>query len=76
MTATARQLLQQALELDETDRASVAGLLLESLHGPADDGAEALWDAEVRRRIDEIDRGTVELVPWGEVRQRLFRGFE
>jgi len=39
-------------------------------------GAEEDWDEEIERRIQEIESGTVEMTPWSEVRQRLFRGFE
>ncbi|HET9229003.1 MAG TPA: addiction module protein [Thermoanaerobaculia bacterium] len=76
MTPEARHLLKQALALDEKDRASVAGILIESLHGEVDPDAEEAWDAEIRRRVDELDSGKVETIPWSEVRQRLFRGFD
>jgi putative addiction module component (TIGR02574 family) len=73
---TATELLKQALTLDERDRASVAGALIESLEPEADDGAEQAWDAEIRRRVAELDSGAVQTIPWSEVRKRLFRGFE
>lgn len=76
MTAEARQLLKQALALDEKDRASLAGMLIESLHAEADPGAEAAWDAEIRRRVEDLDSGKVETIPWPEVRQRLFRDLD
>ena len=76
MTPEARQLLKQALALDEKDRASMAGALLESLHGEVDQDAEEAWDAEIRRRIEDLDSGRVETIPWSEVKQRLFRDFD
>ena len=76
MSPTAEDLLKQALTLDEKDRASVAGALIESLHGPTDPDAEEAWDVEVRRRVEELESGAVETIPWAEVRERLFRGFE
>ena len=76
MSPTAEKLLKQVLTLDEKDRASVAGLLIESLHGPADPGVEEAWDVEIRRRVEELESGAVETVPWQVVRERLFRGFE
>ena len=76
MTPEARQLLKQALALDEKDRASVAGVLIESLHGEVDPDAEEAWNAEIQRRVEELDSGKVETIPWSEVRQRLFRGFD
>jgi putative addiction module component (TIGR02574 family) len=76
MSPTAESLLKQVLTLDEKDRASVAGALIESLHEPADPGAEDAWDTEIRRRVEELESGAVKGVPWSEVRERLFRGFE
>ena len=76
MTATAEQLLQQVLTLDERDRASIAGALIESLEPAADPGVEEAWDAVIQRRVEELEAGTVETVPWSKVREQLFRGFE
>jgi putative addiction module component (TIGR02574 family) len=76
MSPTAEDLLKQALTLDEKDRASVAGALIESLHGQVDPDAEEAWDVEIRRRVEELESGAVETIPWAEVRERLFRGFE
>jgi putative addiction module component (TIGR02574 family) len=76
MSPIAEQLLKQVLTLGEQDRASVAGALIESLDGPSDEGAEEAWDREIRRRVEELDSGAVQTVPWTEVRARLFRGFE
>ncbi len=76
MSPTVKEVLKQALALDETDRASVAGALIESLETEIDPGAEAAWDAEIRRRVEKLDSGSANLVPWSEVRERLFRGFE
>jgi putative addiction module component (TIGR02574 family) len=74
-TASAGEILNQALTLDEKDRASVAGALIESLHTELDSDAEQAWDAEIRRRVAELDSGAVQTIPWSEVRKRLFRGF-
>ena len=75
MDTQAEQLLQTALTLSPNDRAEIAAQLLESLDGEPDQDVEAAWAAEIKRRIDQIDRGEVELVPWEEVlrsmRERL-----
>lgn len=76
MTPEARQLIKQALALDEKDRASMAGVLIESLRGEVDPDADEAWDVEIRRRVEELDSGSVETIPWSEVRQQLFRGFD
>ena len=33
---------------------------------------ETAWFAEIERRIAEIDAGSVELIPWEDVRAELF----
>jgi putative addiction module component (TIGR02574 family) len=76
MSPTAESLLSQVLTLDEKDRASVAGALIESLHGQVDPNVEEAWDVEIRRRVEELESGSVQPIPWSDVRQRLFRGLE
>jgi len=42
---------------------------------PELDGApdvESAWSEVIRRRLAEVDAGTVELIPWEEVRAELF----
>lgn len=76
MSPTAQEVLRDALELDEKDRASVAGILIESLHGEVEPGSADAWDDVVRKRVEELDSGAVQTQSWSDVRQRLFRGFE
>lgn len=33
---------------------------------------EAAWFAEIERRLVDVDSGTVELIPWDDVRSELF----
>ena len=73
MKRDAADLLRETLELPPEARASLAGSLLDSLDDEVDDGVEAAWEAEIARRIREIDEGTVKWVPWAEVRRRLTR---
>ena len=69
----ATDVLADALRLEPEARAEVAAELLASLDGPADPDAEAAWDAEIGRRIDAIEAGTVRLEPWSEVKRRIER---
>ena len=70
---SADEILEDALALPTEARAAIAGSLLDSLDDDAVDAqAEELWSVEIARRIAEIDAGRVQLVPWSEVRQRLF----
>jgi putative addiction module component (TIGR02574 family) len=71
MVATVVTLFREAADLDEGERATLAGLLLESLDQPPIPGVEAAWAEEIERRVKELDAGEVELVPWEEVKARL-----
>jgi putative addiction module component (TIGR02574 family) len=44
--------------------------------GSADPDIEEAWDAETLRRVEELESGAVEGIPWSEVRERLFRDFD
>lgn len=76
MGVTVEDVLKQALTLDEKDRASLAGALIDSLHDHEEPDVEEAWDAEIRRRVEELDTGAVTTIPWSDVRKRLFSGFE
>ncbi len=76
MSEAIENLLKKALSLGEKDRASMAGALIESLHGEPDAGVGEAWEAEIKRRVANLDARSVETVPWSAVRERLFRGFE
>ena len=65
------EIFREAAELSERDRATLAGLLIESLEGEPDPDVEAAWAAEIGRRVAELDAGTVKTIAWEEVRQRL-----
>ena len=72
MSHDLKELFKEAAKLPEGDRATLAGLLLESLEPAAEPDVEAAWSAEIARRMAELDAGTVELIPWEEVRAELF----
>ena len=57
--------------LPEAERAELAHNLVESLDGPADKDAASAWDAEIQRRLAEIDAGTAELIDREELRRRM-----
>ena len=74
MTESLSTLFSKASELDAIDRAALAGLLIESLDPTADESVEAVeavWAAEIERRIREVDQGQVKTVPWETLRDRL-----
>ncbi len=73
LSPAAEELLEHALTLEEKDRASVAGALIESLYAERETGVDEAWDAEIGRRIVQLDAGIVETIPWSEVKRRLSR---
>jgi putative addiction module component (TIGR02574 family) len=45
--------------------------LMASLDGPADTGVAKAWDAEILRRLAEIDAGTARLIDREEFSRRM-----
>lgn len=76
MNTKAEDLLANALTLPESERAEIAAQLIASLGQTVDAEAQEAWDAEIARRIEELDSGKVETLPWSEVRRMLFRTFD
>jgi putative addiction module component (TIGR02574 family) len=72
MAPDVAELLKKALALPSEARAALATSLFESLdEEPADEGVEAAWSEEIKRRIEDIDCGKVQMIPYEEVRRRL-----
>jgi putative addiction module component (TIGR02574 family) len=65
MSSVAQRLEAAALALPRSERARLAERLIASLDENAE--VEDAWAAEIKRRLDAIDRGEVELVPAEEV---------
>ncbi len=66
------RILEEALMLDEPQRAHLVHVLAASL-----DGVELNedWEREIQRRIDDLQSGRVKAVPGSEVFARLERRF-
>ncbi len=73
MSVTVDELLRQALELDPKAREELATLLLESVPGESQEEVDAAWDATIRRRVQELESGAVQTIPWEDVRRKLLR---
>jgi putative addiction module component (TIGR02574 family) len=73
MQHTYEEVQQIAHELPEDQRVQLANSLWESVGAETDDAAaiEAAWDGEIKRRLDEIDSGSVELAPLEDVLARM-----
>ena len=63
MTADAKSVFDAALALSADDRADLAERLMLTLDQQRQAQLEAAWDAEINRRLDEIDSGAVKLIP-------------
>lgn len=66
------ELLRDALSLPAEARAALIDTLLESLDVDVDDDAEAAWQQEIYRRLQQIDGGAVRLIPWDDAQSRLW----
>jgi putative addiction module component (TIGR02574 family) len=73
MIRTVEELYESASELPAEDRAELAGRLLESIEGEADEGVEEAWAAEIERRMADYRAGRVKTISWSDVRARLHR---
>ena len=74
MTREATELLEKALRLPPKARAALIASLIESLDGTHDEDAEVAWQAEIDRRVRDLDAGNIELVPWAEARRQILDG--
>jgi Putative addiction module component len=74
MSPTAEEVLRSALSLSEAERASVAGILIESLEVEREPGVEEAWSKVIERRVRELRSGEVATISGSEAGERLFRG--
>ena len=71
MTKATEEVLADALKLDPDSRAQLASELLASLDGPTDPDAEQAWQAEIARRVADLEAGKLKLESWAEVKRRI-----
>ena len=71
MSATVQELKNQLGTLPVAQRAELAHFLIESLDQEPDSDAEAAWEKEVDRRVEEIKSGQVQGIPAEEVFAKL-----
>ncbi len=71
---TAERLLQEAMQLTSDERELLAVELFASLE--KEPGYDEAWEAEIRRRIGDVDSGKSQLAEWDDVKARLFDGLE
>jgi putative addiction module component (TIGR02574 family) len=76
LTPEVSKLLEQALSLSVEEQEALANSLFSNLDremsgGPAEEGVEEAWAEEIKRRIDDIQSGRTQMIPYEEVRRRL-----
>ena len=71
MSAGKAELIRDALTLPAAARAELADSLLESLDDVTGDHTQEAWRDEIRLRAQQIDNGSVRLIPWGDARRTL-----
>ena len=69
MKRHADTVLREALTLSESERAEIAGALLESLEPEPEADVEMAWRQEVAARVAALDGGEAETTPWEEIRE-------
>ena len=67
MSIVADKVFDDALSLPSDARAMLVERLLMSLNLPTQAEIDKLWAEEAERRVSEIDRGDVKLIPGNEV---------
>jgi putative addiction module component (TIGR02574 family) len=72
MARDLKELIREAAELPETDRATLAGVMIESLDPRPSPEVKRAWSKEIERRVREIEEGTVESIDWEDIRAELF----
>ena len=70
MTPEVSRLLEQALSLSVQEREALAESLISNLDGKVDEGVQAAWEAEIGKRIADLDSGKAKTTTWAEVRKR------
>ena len=67
MTAVINRVVEEVLELPAEVRINLVDRILVSLNLPMQPDIDKIWSEEAERRVAEIDRGEVELIPGEEV---------
>jgi putative addiction module component (TIGR02574 family) len=67
--AALQRIEAEALRLTPDERAELAERLWASVEGS--DSPDPAWEAEIKRRMQEVDSGAVQCRPWDEVMTEL-----
>jgi putative addiction module component (TIGR02574 family) len=76
MTQQVSELLEKALSLSTRERGLLIDRLVETLDDePAEEGVEAAWGEEIKRRVDDIRSGRVKTIPGEQVLREVAEEF-
>jgi putative addiction module component (TIGR02574 family) len=76
MTPQVSELLEKALSLSTRERGLLIDRLVETLGDePAEEGVEAAWGEEIKRRVDDIRSGRVKAIPGEQVLREIAEEF-
>jgi len=75
MPTATDKVVDEALELPAEARIGLVDRILASLNLPTRPEVERLWAEEAERRVGEIERGEVELIPGEEVFAKIRRKY-
>jgi putative addiction module component (TIGR02574 family) len=70
MTPEVSKLLEEALSLSLEEQEALAQSLISNLSGKVDVEVQAAWEAEIGKRIADLDCGKAKTNSWAEVRER------
>ena len=76
MTKVDEKIFDEAVSLPADSRIQLIEKLLMSLNLPTKPEIERLWAKEAERRVEQIERGEVELIPSDKVFEKLRRKYQ
>ncbi|MFM7168913.1 MAG: addiction module protein [Planctomycetaceae bacterium] len=69
MAASLERVIEAALELTESERAELVTTLISTFSSADAALLDDAWLAEISRRSAEFDAGSVQALPWAEVKE-------
>jgi len=75
MLTAVDKVIDEAIELPADTRISLVDRILISLNLPVHPDIDQRWADEAERRVAEVDRGEVELIPGEEVFAKIHRKY-
>jgi putative addiction module component (TIGR02574 family) len=71
MNQKSEAIISDAMLMPDEDRAMIAERLIASLDHEFEKDSEIAWQKELQKRVDDIDSGKVNCIPWKQIRARL-----